>query len=301
MNDLPSQPLPFTLRVPDDGINTVLNSGLYAVSGVPAGQSPASSPTRLRFEYSTAENGLHVVKEFEIPPDGYILTVKTTLTAATGELPYAIHWGAAVGDIVENSRYAKKAEGLLYQDKVRRLATERPRGAADSRGRLQVRRRRRQLLHDGGAVSRSVESDVPGDLDSAATGFEGGGARSGRLCDRAEPPRRADQVLRRAQGLRRAGGDRSRSGAGDRFRHVLDPGRAAAAFAEVGPRLRRQLRLVDHHPDHHHQRDHVSAAAQERGVDAEDAGDPARGEGDPGSLLEAEGDRSGQAEDESRK
>ena len=38
--------------------------------------------------------------------------------------------------------------------------------------------------------------------------------------------------------------------------------------------------------------DHVSAAAQERRVDAEDAGDPARGESDPGSLLEAEGDRS---------
>ena len=36
----------------------------------------------------------------------------------------------------------------------------------------------------------------------------------------------------------------------------------------------------------------VPAAAQERGVDAEDAGDPAGGEGDPGSLREAEGDRS---------
>ena len=31
---------------------------------------------------------------------------------------------------------------------------------------------------------------------------------------------------------------------------------------------------------------------QERRLDAEDAGDPAGGEGDPGSLREAEGDRS---------
>ena len=37
----------------------------------------------------------------------------------------------------------------------------------------------------------------------------------------------------------------------------------------------------------------VPAAAQERRVDAEDAGDSAGGEGDPGSLREAEGDRSG--------
>jgi YidC/Oxa1 family membrane protein insertase len=124
VNDLASQPLPFTLRVADDRSNTVLGNGLYAVSGAPTDQSPSSSPTRLRFEYSTAENGLHVVKEFEIPPDGYILSVKATVTAAAGELPYTIHWGPAVGDIVENSRYAKKAEGLLFQDKVRRLSTK---------------------------------------------------------------------------------------------------------------------------------------------------------------------------------
>jgi YidC/Oxa1 family membrane protein insertase len=124
VNDLASQPFPFTLRVPDERANTVLSSGLYAVSGAPTDQSPAASPIHLRFEYSTAENGLHVVKEFEIPPDGYILRVKATVTAATGDLPYAIHWGPAVGDIVENSRYAKKAEGLLFQDKVRRLTTK---------------------------------------------------------------------------------------------------------------------------------------------------------------------------------
>ncbi|MEO8260652.1 MAG: membrane protein insertase YidC [Acidobacteriota bacterium] len=125
VNDLQSQPLPFTLRVPDDATNTVLSGGLYAVSGAPADQPPATTPTHLRFEYSTAGNSLHVVKEFEIPADGYILSVKTTLTGAAGDdLPYAIHWGAAVGDIVENSRYAKKAEGLLFQDKVRRLASK---------------------------------------------------------------------------------------------------------------------------------------------------------------------------------
>ena len=68
--------------------------------------------------------------------------------------------------------------------------------------------------------------------------------------------------------------------------------RAAAARAEVGQRLRRQLRLVDHRADDPHQPRDVPAAPQERRLDAEDAGDSAGGEGDPGSLREAEDDRS---------
>ena len=42
-----------------------------------------------------------------------------------------------------------------------------------------------------------------------------------------------------------------------------------------------------------HQPGDVPAAAQERRVDAEDAGHPAGDEGDPGSLRQAEDDRSG--------
>ena len=56
--------------------------------------------------------------------------------------------------------------------------------------------------------------------------------------------------------------------------------------------VRRQLRLVDHRAHGHHQRGDVPASAQEQRVDAEDAGDPAAGEGDSGSLREAESDRS---------
>jgi YidC/Oxa1 family membrane protein insertase len=129
---LGSQPLPFALRVADEGTSAILNSALYAVSGVPSEASQATSPTRLRFEYSTVGNALHVLKEFEVPPAGYIVSLKGTVTAASGAgdasgtatpLSYTILWGPAVGDITENSRYVKKAEGLLFQDgKVRRLA-----------------------------------------------------------------------------------------------------------------------------------------------------------------------------------
>ena len=44
----------------------------------------------------------------------------------------------------------------------------------------------------------------------------------------------------------------------------------------------------------------VPAAPQERGVDAEDAGDSAGGQSDPGSLRQAEDERPGAAEDERR-
>jgi YidC/Oxa1 family membrane protein insertase len=117
--NLDSQPLPFTLRAVDDRTTAALNGGLYAVSGTPSA-GVITSAVRLRFEYSTAADGLHAVKEFEFLPTGYIVTFTGAVTKAAGgqpaAVPYTIHWGAAVGDISENSRYVKKAEGLLFLD-----------------------------------------------------------------------------------------------------------------------------------------------------------------------------------------
>jgi YidC/Oxa1 family membrane protein insertase len=116
---LDSQPLPFTLRAVDDRTTAALNGGLYAISGAPS-DGMISSPAKLRFEYSTAGGGLHAIKEFEFAPSGYIVDFNATVTKATdgqpAPVPYTIHWGAAVGDISENSRYVKKAEGLLFLD-----------------------------------------------------------------------------------------------------------------------------------------------------------------------------------------
>jgi YidC/Oxa1 family membrane protein insertase len=120
-----SQPLPFALRGPDEQTTATLNGGLYTVSGAP-GDGLITSPVRLRFEYATSGDGLHVLKQFDLPPSGYVVTFDASATRSPGgqqvNVPYTIHWGAAVGDIGENSRYIKKAEGLLFQDgKVRRL------------------------------------------------------------------------------------------------------------------------------------------------------------------------------------
>ena len=123
---LASQPLPFTLGTADDATTRTITSGLYAVTGAPS--APIGAATRIRFEYSASGNGVHVVKEFGLSPTGYVVEVTATLTKAGAEgqagaaVPFTIHWGPAIGDAVENSRYTKKAEGIVFQDgKVRRL------------------------------------------------------------------------------------------------------------------------------------------------------------------------------------
>src|SRR5262245_47000671 len=79
---------------------------------------------------------------------------------------------------------------------------------------------------------------------------------------------------------------------------VQDHRRPAAAIARLDSWLRRELRLVDSRADGVDQPDSLPAEPQERGVDAEDAGDSARDEGDPGALREAEGHGSRTSENE---
>ncbi len=118
-----AESLPFTIRVADEKVTATINSALFAVTGIPAEGASARGPTRLRFEYSTADQ-LHVVKEFELAPTGYIISL-----SATAPQPYAIAWGPAVGDLGELSQYVQQARGLLSEkNKVQRI----PRGDLES-------------------------------------------------------------------------------------------------------------------------------------------------------------------------
>jgi YidC/Oxa1 family membrane protein insertase len=117
VSQLVNEPLPFTLRVANPQTNAVINSALYAVSGAPPEGSPVTGPTRLRFEYAAAGNELHVVKEFNLEPSGYIVSFNASVPE-----PYTILWGPAVGDLGEASRYVQQARGLISQgNKVQRL------------------------------------------------------------------------------------------------------------------------------------------------------------------------------------
>ena len=119
--NLPTQPLPFTLRVANDALTATLNSALYTVSGAPS--TPATSASvDLRFEYRDSA-GLHAVKEFHLQPLSYLVGFRATVTEGDRPLKPAVLWGPAIGDVGEVSRYVAKAGGLLDQNgKVVRLA-----------------------------------------------------------------------------------------------------------------------------------------------------------------------------------
>src|SRR5712672_2904871 len=74
---LPSQPLPFTMRVGADNTTATLNEGLYTVSGVPAAASEAA-PIDLRFEYRDRA-GIHAVKTFHLDPASYVFSATATV------------------------------------------------------------------------------------------------------------------------------------------------------------------------------------------------------------------------------
>src|SRR6266545_3103877 len=119
-HDLPTQPLPFTLRAPDDGLTAALNGALYTVVG---GSTPSGSgPVDLRFEYRDSA-GVSAIKEFHLEPASYIVTFRATVAVGDRPITPAIVWGPAIGDVGEVSRYVAKAGGLLDQSgKVARLA-----------------------------------------------------------------------------------------------------------------------------------------------------------------------------------
>lgn len=129
-NRLAGQPLPFTLRTPDEQINATINSAFYAVTGGP-GTTSKSAPTDLRFEYRDSA-GIQVVKTFHLEPTLYVLTLSAAVSkqapqgadaAPAASLPFAVVWGP-VGTIGEVSSYVQQAQGLLFQDgEVERLAT----------------------------------------------------------------------------------------------------------------------------------------------------------------------------------
>lgn len=116
-----SQPLPFTLRMASEAATATLNGALYTVAGAPAGAAE-STPVDLRFEYRDAA-GLRAVKAFHLDPASYIVTFRATITEGDRMVTPTVLWGPAVGDVAEVSRYAQKAEGLLYaNEKVQRLS-----------------------------------------------------------------------------------------------------------------------------------------------------------------------------------
>ncbi|MES1254323.1 MAG: membrane protein insertase YidC [Acidobacteriota bacterium] len=117
-----THPLPFTLRTPDEPVNSTLNTALYSVAGAPAAGTTASGATTLTFEYSDTA-GVHAVKEFRLAASSYVLTFHAAVTKDDKPLAAAILWGPGLGDRGELTRGAQPAEALLFEDRsARRLS-----------------------------------------------------------------------------------------------------------------------------------------------------------------------------------
>jgi len=120
--NLPTQPLPFSLQVPNEQTTRTLNGAIYVVSGEPSGV--ATSAVDLKFEYRDSA-GVHVVKAFHFDPSSYIVGFNATVSESDRPVNPAVLWGPAVGDAAEVSRYVQAPEGILYPtdaSKPQRLA-----------------------------------------------------------------------------------------------------------------------------------------------------------------------------------
>jgi YidC/Oxa1 family membrane protein insertase len=118
-----TQPLPFSLRVPDEATTGTLNGALYKVQGA-APENIKGAPAQLTFEYQDS-TGLHSVKQFTIDPSTYTAALNATVTQGDSPLPTTVVWGPGIGDSDSQSgRYAVKPGGLFASGgKVTRLAT----------------------------------------------------------------------------------------------------------------------------------------------------------------------------------
>jgi YidC/Oxa1 family membrane protein insertase len=115
-----TEPLPFSLEVDDNDLTAVMNGALYAAS-----QGPEGNQGRVTFEYRDS-SGLHVVKEFEIEPEPYLLGFRAAVSVDERPLQPAIAWGPALASSgAEPSSYVRQPGGLLFTDGgMERLTTD---------------------------------------------------------------------------------------------------------------------------------------------------------------------------------
>ena len=246
----------------DQATSGTLQNALYAVEGGYEPTVTVSNQARtVVFAYRDA-SGLSVRKAFTFQPKGYLLRFTTEVHQGEKTLNPSVQWGPGLGDVAasgESSRYAQKPEGILFRDnKAERLSaknlTSEPvqEGAFFAAGvddhyfmsialpnrPVRVEYHPFTFLPPGVQdvklakeyVSYAIRPAQPGELNYFVGPKDFDVARVGG------PPPRARHQLRLLRLARRP----------------------AAAGAQVGQRLRRQLRLVDHPADDPHQRGHRS-------------------------------------------
>jgi YidC/Oxa1 family membrane protein insertase len=116
-----AQPLPFSLRVPDEAATRTLNSALYEVKSAPADPTAARSAP-LTFEYRDSA-GLQAIKEFQFDPAPYAFTFHASVKIGDRPVAPVVEWGPAVSsNSREVGKNARQAGGVIYQNgKLQRI------------------------------------------------------------------------------------------------------------------------------------------------------------------------------------
>ena len=305
---------PFTLTVDDQAISARLKDAIYrvTVNGAPAGEmvDATASPQTDRVRDGVRRR-LQRQEDVQRRADELHRRRSARMSQMGGQrLNPVIHWGPGLGDDIARAKpasffspsYNTPAQAIVHKDgKVERIAAtatasqegpfryagiddhyfvsmllnEQNTQAGARRLRAESRARRPTIPSIiGRYVDYSVRFQAPQDQSRF---FFGPKAFDDAARDRA----RSDAASSTSASSR---GSRCRCSSALKWVHGFIGNWGWAIIV---------LTLLDQHRV-------VPAAPQERGLDAQDAGDPAADEGDPGSLREVQGHRSRAAEDEHR-
>ena len=120
-------PLPFSLRVDEQGLTPRLNSALFKTTS----SGSEGQPQALVFDYEDA-SGLKVRKEFQFEPETYVVTVSASVRYGNEELVPFVQWGPGLGDSGASAgggsfftgNLVQPAEAILYNgDSVSRIVS----------------------------------------------------------------------------------------------------------------------------------------------------------------------------------
>ena len=104
--------VPFSLRVDDSALTRTLNEALYTVQGSPP-TGVVSGPTLIAFEYRDTA-GLRAVKEFQLEPSSYVLSLRAEVHQGDQPLSPAIEWGPGLGkEPSATGSYILQPEGIV--------------------------------------------------------------------------------------------------------------------------------------------------------------------------------------------
>ena len=270
----PSEPAPFSLELGDEQLTHLANTGLYRASDERL--RPTDESETLVFDYEDAA-GLRVRKTFRFDPPRWSVSLhldrRSVAGGAAAQPGRALGPGAGRGRTLvlrlrvppraaRRSRGSPRRERRPWRDGHHARGGRRRRRAVDVSGPHDVRGGGQPLLPGGGAAARPGDDGaVPRSAASPAASRRGYARADGvRSC--AARRRRRVAVLSGAEGLRRARSGGPHPAAGHRVRVPVRTGGPPAPLADLGTWRRRQLGVLDHHPDDPDQHCDLPATAQ---------------------------------------